>query len=514
MATTTVIRNADVVVAWDASAGQHTYLGGADIAYSGGTLTFVGRGYDGAADEVVDGAGLMVMPGLVNIHSHPSSEPMNKGFTDEVGSPGLYNSSLYEYLPIFRPDAEAVPSCVRVALSELLLSGVTTVADLSMAHPGWLDLLAESGMRVCVAPMFRSARWYTKNGHLVEYEWSETAGEKAMEEALRLVERAEQHECGRLFGMVVPAQIDTVAPGLLKESSQEARARGLSWQIHAAQSVVEFHEITRRHGLTPIGWLDSLGVLNDRAIIGHGIFLDHHPSTPWHTDTDLKRLAETGTTVAHCPTVFARRGVTLKHFGRYKRSGVNMGLGTDTYPHNMLDEMRLVGLPGPHPGHRPALPYHHRAVRRRHGRRRAGARPRRHRPPRCRLPRGLRRGRRDAPDDAARPRPHALPDLRRRRPRAEGRPCGRAASGARRRGAHHGLPRRRRAAPRGAEARDGPRAVRGLGAPPRGADQPADLPLDVSGTPRRVALGLCRVRSERTLRIEDAPRRKRCASPV
>jgi cytosine/adenosine deaminase-related metal-dependent hydrolase len=56
----------------------------------------------------------------------------------------------------------------------------------------------------------------------------------------------------------------------------------------------------------------------------------------------MKRLAETGTTVAHCPTVFARRGITLKHFGRYKRSGVNMGLGTDTYPHNMLDEMRLV----------------------------------------------------------------------------------------------------------------------------------------------------------------------------
>ena len=342
MATTTVIRNAEVAVAWDAAAERHTYLTDADVAYSGGAITFVGRGYDGAADEALDGKGMILMPGRVNIHSHPASEPINKGLSDEVGSPGLYNSSLYEYLPIFRADAEAVPSCVRVALSELLLSGVTTVADLSMAHPGWLDLLAESGMRVCVAPMFRSARWYTKNGHMVEYEWSENAGEKAMEEALRLVERAEQHECGRLFGMVVPAQIDTVSPGLLKESSQEAKARRLSWQIHAAQSVVEFHEITRRHGLTPIGWLDSQGVLNDRAIIGHGIFLDDHPSTPWHTDTDLKRLAETGTTVAHCPTVFARRGITLKHFGRYKRSGVNMGLGTDTYPHNMLDEMRLA----------------------------------------------------------------------------------------------------------------------------------------------------------------------------
>ncbi|MBB5693761.1 amidohydrolase family protein [Muricoccus pecuniae] len=341
--TTTVIRDADVVVAWDASAKRHVYLTGADIAFEGGIITYVGRGYTGPAEEEVGGRGLMVMPGLVNIHSHPSSEPMNKGLLDEIGSPGLYNSSLYEYMPIFRADSGAVPSCVRVALSELLLSGVTTVADLSMAHPGWLDLLAGSGMRVCVAPMFRSARWYTKNGHVVEYEWDEAAGEKAMAEALQLVDRAQQHECGRLFGMVVPAQIDTCAPGLLRESSQEAAARGLSWQIHAAQSVVEFHEITRRHGYTPIGWLDSMGLLNERAIIGHGIFLDDHPSTPWHTSTDLSRLAETGTTVAHCPTVFARRGITMKNFGRYKRAGVNMGLGTDTYPHNMLDEMRLVG---------------------------------------------------------------------------------------------------------------------------------------------------------------------------
>ena len=339
--TTTVIRNAGMVIGWDPTAG-HRYLPDADIAFTDGTITFVGRTYTGPADTTINGTNLMVMPGLVNIHSHPSSEPMNKGLIDEIGSPGFYNSSLYEYLPIFRADAEAVPDCVRVALSELLLSGVTTLADLSMAHPGWLDLLADSGMRVCIAPMFRSARWFTKNGHMVEYEWNESAGEKAMTEALFLIQRAEQHPSGRLFGMVTPAQIDTCSESLLRDSFAEAKARGLAWQIHAAQSVSEFHEITRRHGYTPIGWLDHLGLLSERSIIGHGIFLDDHPSTPWHTKTDLSRLAETGTTVAHCPTVFARRGITLKDFGRYQRAGVNMGVGTDTYPHNMLDELRLV----------------------------------------------------------------------------------------------------------------------------------------------------------------------------
>jgi 5-methylthioadenosine/S-adenosylhomocysteine deaminase len=335
-----VIRNADMVIGWDQ--GGHRYLSDADVVFEGGNITFVGRAYSGPAQTIIDGSGMMVMPGLVNIHSHPSSEPMNKGLIDEIGSPGFYNSSLYEYLPIFRADAQAVPDCVRVALSELLLSGVTTLADLSMAHPGWLDLLAESGMRVCIAPMFRSACWFTKNGHLVEYEWNEAAGEKAMTEALALIERAEQHPSGRLFGMVTPAQIDTCSETLLRDSFAEAKACGVAWQIHAAQSVSEFHEITRRHGYTPIGWLDHLGLLSDRSIIGHGIFLDDHPSTPWYTKADLARLAETGTTVAHCPTVFARRGITLKDFGRYQRAGVNMGIGTDTYPHNMLDELRLV----------------------------------------------------------------------------------------------------------------------------------------------------------------------------
>ena len=340
----TVIRGADTVVAWGGD--KHVYMSGADVAFEGGAIRFVGRGYDGVADTEVDGAGFMVMPGLVNIHTHPSSEPMNKGLLDEIGSPGLYNSSLYEYMPLFRGDAEAVPHSVRVAYSELLLSGVTTVADLSIAHSGWLDLAAESGLRVCLAPMFKSAKWGTRNGHVVEYAWDEAGGERAMGEALTLIERAMQHPCGRLSGMVIPAQIDTCTEGLLRDSFAEAQRRNLPWQVHAAQSVVEFHEITRRHGVTPIGWLEQLGVLSGRSIIGHGIFLDDHPSTRWHTSLeggrDLALLAETGTTVAHCPTVFARRGITLKDFGRYRRAGVNMGVGTDTYPHNMLDELRLL----------------------------------------------------------------------------------------------------------------------------------------------------------------------------
>ena len=337
---TTVIRDCGTVIAWDGS--QHTTRSAIDVAWTGGTLVHIGPAYAGPADTVIDGKRLMVMPGLVNVHSHPSSEPMLKGLTDEVGTPGLYNSSLYEYLPIFRPPAEAVGDCATVAFSELLLSGVTTVVDLSVPYDAWLDVAGQSGLRVVMGPMFRSARWFTSNGHVVDYEWDVPAGQLAMEEAFRLLDRARQHPSGRLGGLVIPSQIDTCTPELLRDSHAEARRRGLAWQTHAAQSVSEFHEITRRHGFTPIGWLHHLGVLDEHSIVGHCIFLDDHPSTPWHTDRDLALLAETGAAVAHCPTVFARRGICLRDVGRYRRAGVRVGIGTDTFPHNMLDELRLA----------------------------------------------------------------------------------------------------------------------------------------------------------------------------
>ncbi|MFV0492190.1 MAG: amidohydrolase family protein [Pseudorhodobacter sp.] len=336
----TVIRKADWIIAWNDEAQGHVFLQAQDLAFQGDRLIQVGGHYDGPAQREIDGAGRMVSPGLVNIHSHPLSEPLNKGFLDELGSPGLYMSSLYEYMPLFGPDDEGRLACTEVALSEALLSGVTTLVDLSVPYDGWIGLLARSGLRAVAAPMYRSARWSTRDGHVVEYKWDEPGGERAMSAAMALIDEAMAHPSGRLSGMVSPAQIDTCTPTLIRESQDEARARGINMQIHAAQSVVEFHEITRRHGQTPIEWLDTLGVLRPRTIIGHGIFLNDHPWIHWPGGDDLDRLAGSGAAVAHCPTVFQRRGIALCSFGRYRRAGVAMGIGTDTYPHNMLEELR------------------------------------------------------------------------------------------------------------------------------------------------------------------------------
>src|SRR5690606_24661477 len=148
--TITVIKNAVFVVGWDAAAARHVYLNDADVAFDGNVIVHVGPGYVSKAGERVEevgGRGKWVMPGLINIHSHPASEPLNKGYTDDVGSPGLYNSGLYEVMPLMRGDAEAAPHCLNQALGELLLSEITTLVDMSGTHETWIDVMAASGIR-------------------------------------------------------------------------------------------------------------------------------------------------------------------------------------------------------------------------------------------------------------------------------------------------------------------------------------------------------------------------------
>src|SRR5262249_19760647 len=123
-----------------------------------------------------------------------------------------------------------------------------------------------------------------------------------------------------------------------------ARERGIPFTVHIAQSVSEVHEMIRRHGETPVQWAHQIGVLGPETILGHALFLDTHSWIRWWTKTDLKLIADTGCSVAHCPTPFARYGQIMENFGDYLRAGVNMGLGTDTTPHNLIEEMRKAAV--------------------------------------------------------------------------------------------------------------------------------------------------------------------------
>ncbi|WP_210484822.1 amidohydrolase family protein [Microvirga antarctica] len=337
---TTVIRNAAWAVTWDETAGRHAYAQDVDIAFSKAGILHVGASYAGHADVEIAGQALMVMPGLVDVHCHSGDEPIAKGLFEDAGTAALWGNALYEYSALVDSDSDAKAACQTVMLGDLMRSGVTTLLDIASPHPRWLSLAAESGVRAYLAPGFREAAWRVVDSHRLDFDWNEASGRERYAQALAFVDEARAHPSGRIDGIIAPSQIETCSESLLQEAAAEARRRGMRMTIHAAQTMAEHEELLRRTGETAPAFLERLGVLGPDLILGHCIFLDHHTWTRQRTRDDLERLAASGTSVAHCPVTFARSGMTLESLGGYRRAGVNVGIGTDSYPFNMLEEMR------------------------------------------------------------------------------------------------------------------------------------------------------------------------------
>jgi 5-methylthioadenosine/S-adenosylhomocysteine deaminase len=257
----------------------------------------------------------------------------------------MHMTGLYERSQAFSaPDDEARAASAEFAYCELLLSGVTSLVDISAPWDGWIDVCAKSGMRGFLAPGYASARWRLANDYDLQYAWDEARGREGLTTALALIDSAARHQSGRLSGVVSPMQIDTCTADLLRDSRDAARERGLPFTVHVAQSVSEVREMIRRQGKTPIQWAYEIGILGPDTILGHALFLDTHSWIRWWTKSDLALIADTGCSVAHCPTPFARYGQMMESFGDYLRAGVNMGLGTDATPHNLIEEMRKAAV--------------------------------------------------------------------------------------------------------------------------------------------------------------------------
>lgn len=335
-----VLRNVETIVAYDEEAGTHVYLSDGDIAFDETGFIHVGGRYEGQFATETSGRNRMVMPGLVNIHCHSGEEPISKGIFEDMGTAALWGNALYEYSSLIEISDEALAASQTVMLGDLMRAGVTTLLDIAGPHHDWLPILAQSGARAYAAPGFREAEWHVENSHRLDLRWDAARGREAFQRALACVDAARSHPSGRLGGVVSPAQVETCSAELIQEAAQAAVERGVPITIHAAQTMAEHEELLRRTGKTAVQYLDSLGVLKDNLIIGHCIFVDSHSWTRQRTQTDIALLAARGATVAHCPVTFSRSGMVLESVGRYRRGGARVGLGTDSYPFNMLEEMR------------------------------------------------------------------------------------------------------------------------------------------------------------------------------
>src|SRR5271170_5061761 len=130
--TTTVIKNADWVITWDEGGSRQVYRRGVDITFTGDRIAFVGRNYAGPADQIIDGRDRLVLPGLIDIHSHPRHEPLYCGVREEHGLRNMYMTGLYERSQAFSvTDDAARAASAEFAYCELLLGGVTSLVDIS-----------------------------------------------------------------------------------------------------------------------------------------------------------------------------------------------------------------------------------------------------------------------------------------------------------------------------------------------------------------------------------------------
>jgi cytosine/adenosine deaminase-related metal-dependent hydrolase len=343
------IRNVSWAVVRDGAQPRHVYRRDVDLFLKDGRIaeiTPAGARPAEPNEPLLDGMGMLALPGLVNIHSHPTTEPGYRGVREDHGVPEQQMTGLMERLQAFRLPAAGRSSAAEMSYSEMLRAGTTTACDVTVPFDGWLDTMVRSGMRFYAAPTFASARWGMAAPQTVTWEWDEAGGWKAFDRARAVMDDAESHNSGRLRAMVFPNQIDTVRPDLFAAGRKHADEAGRLFSTHIGQSVVEVREMIRRHGITPVQWAAAQGLLKAGTILAHCILLDEHPQIGWHTRKDLDLIADAGAAVAHCPQPFARYGLAMDHVGRYRARGVTVGLGTDCAPHNLIEEMRLAIVAG------------------------------------------------------------------------------------------------------------------------------------------------------------------------
>jgi cytosine/adenosine deaminase-related metal-dependent hydrolase len=174
--------------------------------------------------------------------------------------------------------------------------------------------------------------------------WDEAEGERGLDGAIRFVERWDGSFEGRVRGLLAPARIETQTPELLVRTRESAARLGVPVRLHAAQSHEEVALLSERYDARPVEVLDRLGLLGPGLMVPHCWAVDGHSSTGGSgaaAGEDVRRLAETGTTVVFCPIVCGRYGIVLESFDSYRRAGVRMGIGTDTFPPDVLHALDL-----------------------------------------------------------------------------------------------------------------------------------------------------------------------------
>ena len=342
----------------------HVLWRNGEIVWQGGTIIFVGAQFDGRVDAELDARTQLAIPGFIDTHVHSGHRASHRLISD-VGRPDYFGQPFLEISvaregarvggdPRYaRPDdkaaAEELVLNARFTAAELLRNGITTFVEFGSqlrVQEALLQEVGSIGNRAYLGPGFDSGRWVGGAGGKLKRVMNEAAGEQEFSVALDFIERHGGAHGDRVRGILVPREIETCTVDLMRLAAAAARERGLPVAIHAAYNVHEVFDIIREHQMTSVELLEHVGLMSPTLNIGHGNFTADNPLMNYSGARDLEIMGSHRCSISHCPVNVARRGRFLDNWQSYRRAGVNIALGTDTYPRDMILQMRNASYMG------------------------------------------------------------------------------------------------------------------------------------------------------------------------
>jgi 5-methylthioadenosine/S-adenosylhomocysteine deaminase len=292
-----------------------------------GTITAVGDPDEvPAGDETLDADDGLVMPGLVNAHTH-AAMTLLRGYADDKELDAWLQEDIW---PV---EAELTPEDVRagtdLGLLEMIRSGTTAFADMYFHEEQVVDAVEDAGLRA-------------RLGYgIVTVGKDEEGAREDCEQSLEVAQRFDGAAAGRVETAFMPHSLTTVGEEYLREYVSKAREAGIPLHYHANETEDEVAPIVEEEVERPLEYARELDMTGPSDFVAHGVHLD---------GTEIDLLAETDTDVIHCPASNMKLASGMAPVQKLLDAGVTVGLGTDGAASNndldLFDEMRDAAMVG------------------------------------------------------------------------------------------------------------------------------------------------------------------------
>lgn len=329
------------------SHGSHCLIRNGEVVFENGEILFAGKHFPGGVARRVDFGRSLISPGFIDLDALSDLDTTILGIDNHPGwaKGRVWPRSYVDAGPYEMYSAEELAFQKRFAFGQLLLNGITTAAPIaSLFYREWgetvdefnaaADAAGELGLRVYLSPAFRSGGMVLERPGQISPVFDEQRGMRGLQDAVHFIERQSGRHGDLVRGMLAPDRVETCTIGLLERTDAAARELGCRIRLHMAQGAMEVDTVRALHGTTAPVWLAQSGLLSERLIAPHATNA---------TEEDIRLYAENGVSIVHCPLVSARGGNTLNSFSACRRRKINIAMGTDTAPADMLMNL-LVGL--------------------------------------------------------------------------------------------------------------------------------------------------------------------------